>query len=98
MDIIAPSEYVGSLMDLCNKRRGEFKDLKYLAAERTQLSFDLPLSEVISNFFDELKSKTRGYGAGVESRRVAQVIHVVSDPSGHQRQHCDSGCFGLVRW
>jgi len=61
--VITPSEYVGSIMDLCQQRRGVFKDMKYLEAERVELHYDLPLGEIIYDFFDALKSRTRGYAS-----------------------------------
>ena len=61
--LIAPQEYVGNIMDLCQQRRGEFKDMVYLDANRVELHYDMPLNEIIYDFFDALKSRTRGYGA-----------------------------------
>ncbi len=61
--IMTPSEYVGSIMELCQNKRGEFKDMKYLEETRVVLNYELPLNEVIYDFFDALKSKTRGYAS-----------------------------------
>ncbi len=61
--IITPSEYVGNLMDLCQDRRGTFKDMKYLDTNRVELHYELPLNEIIYDFFDALKSRTRGYAS-----------------------------------
>ena len=61
--IIAPPDYVGNIMDLCQMRRGEFKDMKYLDQSRVELHYDMPLNEIIYDFFDALKSRTRGYGS-----------------------------------
>ncbi len=61
--IITPSEYVGNLMDLCQDRRGVFKDMKYLDTTRVELHYELPLNEIIYDFFDALKSRTRGYAS-----------------------------------
>ena len=61
--VIAPSEYVGTIMELCQERRGIFKDMKYLDAKRVELHYDLPLNEIIYDFFDALKSRTRGYAS-----------------------------------
>ncbi len=61
--IITPSEYVGNLMDLCQDRRGVFKDMKYLDTNRVELHYELPLNEIIYDFFDALKSRTRGYAS-----------------------------------
>ncbi|MBQ4297984.1 MAG: translation elongation factor 4 [Clostridia bacterium] len=61
--IITPSEYVGGIMDLCQDRRGVFFDMKYLDATRVELHYDLPLNEIIYDFFDALKSRTKGYAS-----------------------------------
>jgi len=61
--IIAPPDYVGSIMDLCQQRRGEFKDMTYLDQSRVELHYEMPLNEIIYDFFDALKSRTRGYGS-----------------------------------
>ena len=61
--IITPTEYVGGLMDLCQDRRGTFHDMKYIDTERVELHYDLPLNEIIYDFFDALKSRSRGYAS-----------------------------------
>ena len=61
--LMAPQEYVGNIMDLCTARRGEFKDMTYLDANRVELHYAMPLNEIIYDFFDALKSRTRGYGS-----------------------------------
>ncbi len=61
--LMAPQEYVGNIMDLCTSRRGEFKDMVYLDATRVELHYQMPLNEIIYDFFDALKSRTRGYGS-----------------------------------
>ena len=61
--LIAPQEYVGNIMDLCQARRGEFKNMEYLDANRVELHYEMPLNEFIYDFFDALKSRTRGYGS-----------------------------------
>ena len=61
--LIAPQDYVGNIMDLCQQRRGEFKDMVYLDASRVELHYEMPLNEIIYDFFDALKSRTRGYGS-----------------------------------
>jgi len=61
--IICPPDYVGSIMDLCQDRRGEYKELIYLEQERVELKYELPLNEVIYDFFDALKSRSRGYAS-----------------------------------
>ncbi|MBQ4544313.1 MAG: translation elongation factor 4 [Oscillospiraceae bacterium] len=61
--IISPTEYIGNIMELCQERRGEYKDTKYLDQTRVEIHYDLPLNEIIYDFFDALKSKTRGYAS-----------------------------------
>jgi len=63
ISLIAPQEYVGNIMDLAQQRRGEFKDMVYLDANRVELHYEMPLNEIIYDFFDALKSRTRGYGS-----------------------------------
>ncbi|MDD6255370.1 MAG: translation elongation factor 4 [Eubacteriales bacterium] len=62
-EVIIPNEYVGAVMDMCQKRRGTMISMEYLTETRVELHYELPLNEVIYNFFDELKSRTRGYGS-----------------------------------
>ncbi len=62
-DILAPSEYVGNIMELCQDRRGVFKDMKYLDDTRVNLHYELPLNEIVYDFFDVLKSRTKGYAS-----------------------------------
>ena len=61
--IITPSEYVGAVMDLCQERRGNFLDMKYIDTDRAELHYDMPLNEIIYDFFDCLKSRTKGYAS-----------------------------------
>ena len=61
--IITPTEYVGGLMDLCQDRRGNFIDMKYIDTQRVELHYELPLNEIIYDFFDALKSRSRGYAS-----------------------------------
>lgn len=63
VDMITPETYVGALMELCQNRRGVFKDMKYLTQGRTTLIYELPLAEVVTDFFDQLKSRSRGYAS-----------------------------------
>ncbi|KZL48786.1 translation elongation factor 4 [Nodularia spumigena CS-591/12] len=63
VEMITPETYVGSLMELSQSRRGVFKDMKYLAQGRTTLTYDLPLAEVVTDFFDQMKSRSRGYAS-----------------------------------
>ena len=62
-DIMIPKEYVGSIMELCQERRGKKLHMEYITETRVQLHYEMPLNEVIYDFFDALKSKTRGYGS-----------------------------------
>lgn len=61
--IMTPTEYVGTVMDLCQKKRGTFKDLKYIEETRAVLHYDMPLLEIVYDFFDRLKSGTKGYAS-----------------------------------
>ena len=61
--IITPTEYVGGIMDLCQDRRGDYLDMKYIDSERAELHYYLPLNEIIYDFFDALKSRSRGYAS-----------------------------------
>jgi GTP-binding protein LepA len=61
--VIAPKEFVGAVMELCQERRGEHTGMHYLSPERVQLSYDLPLAEIVLDFFDQLKSRTKGYAS-----------------------------------
>ena len=61
--VISPQEYVGAIMELCQDKRGAFRDMKYVEGGRVVLHYDLPLNEVIYDFFDQLKSRTRGYAS-----------------------------------
>ena len=71
--MLAPSEYVGTLMDLAQSRRGEMKKMEYLSEDRVELVYDIPLAEIILDFFDQLKSRTRGYAS------------LDYDPAGYRR-------------
>ena len=61
--IISPTDYVGSIMDLCQERRGVYKDMQYLEATRVAINYHIPLNEIIYDFFDALKSRTKGYAS-----------------------------------
>ncbi len=61
--VITPQDYVGAIMELCQDKRGTFRDMKYIDGGRVLLNYDLPLNEVIYDFFDQLKSRTRGYAS-----------------------------------
>ncbi len=61
--IMLPEEFVGPVMELCQERRGEFKNMEYVTLERVRLEYDIPLSEILMDFFDKLKSRTKGYAS-----------------------------------
>jgi GTP-binding protein LepA len=61
--IVTPTEYVGAVMELCQGRRGTHVDMHYLSPQRVQLSYELPLAEIVLDFYDQLKSQTRGYAS-----------------------------------
>jgi GTP-binding protein LepA len=61
--ILTPKEYIGQIMELCQDRRGNHSGMHYLSAERVQLTYDLPLAEIVLDFFDQLKTRTRGYAS-----------------------------------
>jgi GTP-binding protein LepA len=61
--ILAPKEYVGQVMELCQERRGTHVDMSYLSPERVQIQYDLPLAEIVLDFFDQLKTRTKGYAS-----------------------------------
>ena len=61
--IISPSEFVGNIMELCQERRGIYKDMKYIDGDRAVIHYELPLNEIIYDFFDALKSRTKGYAS-----------------------------------
>ncbi|MCL2402431.1 MAG: translation elongation factor 4 [Oscillospiraceae bacterium] len=77
--IICPPEYVGNIMDLCQDRRGDYKEMVYLDAARVELKYELPLNEVIYDFFDALKSRSRGYASldyEFSGYRVSQLVRL----------------------
>jgi small GTP-binding protein len=78
MEIFTPTDYTGSIMELAQSRRGELQDVKYLTPTRTSIIYELPLAEVITDFFDEMKSRTKGY-ASMEYVRLALFL-VCSNP------------------
>jgi GTP-binding protein LepA len=61
--ILCPKEYIGQVMELCQERRGEHSGMHYLSADRVQINYDLPLAEIVLDFFDQLKSRTKGYAS-----------------------------------
>ena len=82
-EIFTPKEYIGNIMEICQRRRGIYADMKYLDADRVTLIYEMPLNEIIYDFFDNLKSKTKGYASFdyefkeyVRSELVKLDIHV----------------------
>src|SRR5690606_25597935 len=61
--MIAPSEFIGAIMELCQTRRGTLAGMDYLSEERVELRYEMPLAEIVFDFFDALKSRTRGYAS-----------------------------------
>jgi GTP-binding protein LepA len=61
--ILCPKDYIGAVMELCQERRGEHQGMHFLSADRVQIAYDLPLAEIVLDFFDQLKSRTRGYAS-----------------------------------
>ncbi len=77
--IISPSRYIGRLMELCQSRRGQVKDMEYLSADRVELRYLIPLAEVVTDFYDQLKSRTQGYASfdyEPAGYRVADLVKV----------------------
>ena len=62
-NIILPSDYVGSIMELCQEKRGTYKTMEYPTTDRVMLVYDLPLAEILMDFYDKLKSRSRGYAS-----------------------------------
>jgi GTP-binding protein LepA len=75
--ILTPKEFIGPIMELCQDRRGTHKGMHYLSAERVQLQYDLPLAEIVIDFFDALKSRTRGYASLDYELRGMQASNMV---------------------
>lgn len=63
LDIMSPQNYIGTLMELCEARRGNYKDMKFITKERTTLIYEMPLAEIVTDFFDQMKSRTKGYAS-----------------------------------
>jgi GTP-binding protein LepA len=61
--IVTPTDYVGTIMQLCQDRRGQLKEMHYLSTERVEIRYHMPLGEIIFDFFDQLKSRTKGYAS-----------------------------------
>src|SRR4051794_30581901 len=75
--ILTPKEFIGPIMELCQERRGTHKGMHYLSADRVQLQYDLPLAEIVIDFFDALKSRTRGYASFDYELTGNQASHMV---------------------
>jgi GTP-binding protein LepA len=75
--ILTPKEFIGPIMELCQERRGTHKGMHYLSADRVQLSYSLPLAEIVIDFFDALKSRTRGYASFDYEMAGMQVSNMV---------------------
>jgi GTP-binding protein LepA len=63
LEMYAPNSYNGTLMELCQERRGEYIDMKYITTDRVTLTYEMPLAEVVTDFFDQMKSRTKGYAS-----------------------------------
>ncbi len=63
LDIMTPQGYIGTLMELCEARRGNYKDMRFITKERTTLIYEMPLGEIVTDFFDQMKSRTKGYAS-----------------------------------
>ena len=88
--VIVPKEYVGAVMELCNERRGTFDHMEYLSEERVHLVYQLPLGEIVLDFYDQLKSRTRGYAsfdydmAGFQPGSLVRVDVLVARRAGRR--------------
>lgn len=77
--ILTPKDYVGTVMELCMQRRGTMKNMDYLSTDRVELRYSLPLAEIVTDFFDQLKSRTKGYASldyKEEGRQAADLVKV----------------------
>ena len=77
--VLAPSDYIGSIMELCQQRRGALRGMDYLSEDRVELRYSLPLAEIVFDFFDQLKSRTRGYASldyEPDGDQVAELVKV----------------------
>jgi GTP-binding protein LepA len=77
--ILAPAEYIGTIMELCQSRRGTLRGMDYLSSERVEMRYTLPLAEIVFDFFDMLKSRTRGYASldyEPDGDQVADLVKV----------------------
>ena len=90
MNLILPADTVGNLMKLCEDRRGIYKKTEYIGATRVMLSYEMPLAEVIYDFYDRLKSATKGYGTMDFDLIGFRPGNLVRD--GHPRQRRSRRC------
>ena len=77
--VLAPTEFIGTIMELCQQRRGTLRGMDYLSQERVELRYTLPLAEIVFDFFDNLKSRTRGYGSldyETDGDQAAELVKV----------------------
>ncbi|GAB3264264.1 translation elongation factor 4 [Kineosporia babensis] len=77
--MLAPSEYIGSIMELCQERRGSLRGMDYLSEDRVEMRYTLPLAEIVFDFFDQLKSRTKGYASldyDTDGEQVAKLVKV----------------------
>jgi GTP-binding protein LepA len=87
ISILTPSEYLGTVMDLCQSRRAEMKKMEYLSTERVELRYSIPLAEVVIDFFDALKSRTKGYASldyeasGYQTSQLVKVDLLINHAS-----------------
>ena len=99
--IIAPSEFIGTIMELCQSRRGELGGMDYLSPERVELRYTMPLGEIIFDFFDSLKSRTRGYAsldyeeAGEQEAQLVKVDILLQGEAGRRVQRDRAQGFGV---
>src|SRR5579884_3936138 len=99
--IIVPKEYVGAVMELCNERRGTFDHMEYLSPERVHLTYELPLGEIVLDYYDQLKSRTRGYAsfdydlAGFKPGNLVRVDVVIArETVKARRKDVLAKCYG----
>jgi GTP-binding protein LepA len=77
--VLTPKEFIGTVMDLCQTRRGSLQGMDYLSADRVEMRYELPLAEIVFDFFDQLKSRTRGYASldyEATGEQVADLVKV----------------------
>ena len=77
--ILAPSEFIGAIMELCQQKRGTLRGMDYLSEDRVEMRYTLPLAEIVFDFFDQLKSRTRGYASldyEPDGEQVADLVKV----------------------